>query len=104
VRALCILLIGAASAFAQQQAEPSGRFYGPLVSGNWATKTLQQKARVVLSQPIILSQPCSVPLLEAEIPHDVHFTIRQLPPRLDKLAPMPQATLPAPSCDFASPR
>lgn len=98
MRALCILLIGAASAFAQQQAEPSGRFYGPLVSGNWATKTLQQKARVVLSQPIILSQPCSVPLLEAQIPQDVHYTIQHVTPNMDKVSPMPQATLPAPPC------
>jgi hypothetical protein len=90
-------LIGAATAFAQQQTEPSGRFYGPLASGNWAPKTLQLKARVV-PQPTILSQPCSVPLLEAQIPNDVHYTIQQITPNAEKMAPMPQATLPAPPC------
>ena len=42
--------------------------------------------------------PCSIPLLEAPIPKDTHFMIRQFRPRMDKLAPMPMLNGPAPSC------
>jgi hypothetical protein len=98
--------------FAQDQAEPSGRFYGPLVSGAWAAKTPQVTGQKLFHgvlprtvvQPQPATSPCSVPLLEAQIPKDGHFTIRQLSPQMDKLAPMPQAKVPAPSCDFSSPR
>src|SRR5712692_10539418 len=91
--------------FAQEPTEPSGRFYGPLVSGAWATKTPRLNRqelfpgvlpRTVVA-PRLLTSLCSVPLLEAQIPNDVHFTIGQLTPRMDKLAPMPQARVPAPS-------
>ena len=42
--------------------------------------------------------PCSIPLLEAQIPKDTHFMVRQLRPRTDQLAPMPTFNGPAPSC------
>jgi len=42
--------------------------------------------------------PCSIPLLEAQIPKDRHFFIEQTRPRMDKLAPMPNVNVPAPSC------
>jgi hypothetical protein len=43
--------------------------------------------------------PCSIPLLEAKIPKDIHFTIRQLRPSLDQLGPMLTVKPPAPACD-----
>ena len=43
--------------------------------------------------------PCSIPLLEAQIPKDIHFTIRQFRPRPDQLGPMPTVKVPAPACD-----
>jgi hypothetical protein len=42
--------------------------------------------------------PCSIPLLEAQIPKDIDFTMKRLRPRLDELAPMPKVNVPAPSC------
>ena len=42
--------------------------------------------------------PCSIPLLEAPIPKNNDYTIRQLRPRLGNLAPMPTVKPPAPSC------
>jgi hypothetical protein len=46
------------------------------------------------------SQPrtCSVPLLEAQIPKDIHFFIKQIRPSKNQIASMPQAQTPAPSC------
>jgi len=45
-----------------------------------------------------IPSPCSIPLLEAQIPKDTDFTIRQYRPRMDQLAPMPKVNPPAPSC------
>jgi len=42
--------------------------------------------------------PCAVPLLEAQIPKDRHFFIEQIRPRTDRLVPMPNVKVPAPSC------
>ena len=42
--------------------------------------------------------PCAVPLLEAQIPKDRHFFIEQIRPRMDRLVPMPNVKVPAPSC------
>src|SRR5437867_4309368 len=41
---------------------------------------------------------CSIPLLEAPIPKDTHFTIRMFRPARDKMAPMPLVRPLAPSC------
>ena len=43
--------------------------------------------------------PCSIPLLEAQIPKDRHFFIGQIRPRMDRLVPMPKVDVPAPACD-----
>lgn len=45
---------------------------------------------------------CSVPLIEAPIPKDVEFTMRQITPRTEAVAPMPQARVPAPPCEPAA--
>ena len=42
--------------------------------------------------------PCAIPLLEAQIPKNNDFTIRQIRPRMDKLVPMPNVKVPAPAC------
>jgi hypothetical protein len=41
---------------------------------------------------------CSIPLLEATIPKDTDFAMKQIHPRSDAVASMPQAKPPAPSC------
>ena len=46
----------------------------------------------------VVPSPCAIPLLEAKIPKDTHFMVRQLRPRKDQLAPMPKVNGPAPSC------
>jgi hypothetical protein len=43
--------------------------------------------------------PCSIPLLQAQIPKDIHFTIKQFVPRPDQLGPMATVKAPAPACD-----
>jgi len=44
------------------------------------------------------SGKCSVQLNEMQIPRDLDFSIGKQVPNADALAPMPKATLPAPSC------
>jgi hypothetical protein len=93
----------ASSAFAQEKTEPYGRFYRPLVStaSNHGAKA-DQKLIVPLVPPEPASPVCSVPLVEAQIPDDTHFTIRQVPRSKDEMAPMPQTRGPAPACDASS--
>ena len=43
--------------------------------------------------------PCSSPLLQAQIPKDIQFTIRQFRPRPDQVGPMATVKAPAPACD-----
>ena len=94
--------------FAQEQTQPTGRFYGPLASGTWSPQVLIHPKPML---PVVFitaaappSSTCSVPLSKARIPEDVHHTDRQLMPRTDQLAPLQQARVPAPSCDVPSPR
>jgi hypothetical protein len=42
--------------------------------------------------------PCSVPLLEAQIPKDTRFVVKQIRPSQNQMASMPQVKPPAPSC------
>jgi len=42
--------------------------------------------------------PCSIPLLEAPIPMNNGYTIRQSRPRMDRFVPMPNVKVPGPSC------
>jgi hypothetical protein len=44
------------------------------------------------------SSVCAVPLLEARIPKEMHFNMPVLP--AEKIGSMPEAQLPAPSCDY----
>jgi len=105
-------IVTAAGMYAQEPAGPYGKFYGPLASGAWTTKTpsaysqvLAQKFTAPMAIPPQPATPvCSVPLLEAQIPKDVDFKMKQLAPHTDKLAPMPQATVPAPACEPKSQR
>ena len=41
---------------------------------------------------------CAIPLLAAPIPKDMHFSTPVLPG--ERIEPMPEAQLPAPSCDY----
>ena|SRR5271163_107062 len=101
MRIVCVLFLFAMAnqAFAQEQPEPAGRFYGPFVSGKWPTQAPQNG---ILRQFILPSQSapagCSVPLLEAQIPKDTNFTVRKIVPRMDALEPMPQVKG-LPPCD-----
>lgn len=99
IMCLVLLLAVATPAFAQEQPEPSGRFYGPFVSGKWPTQAPQNR---VLGQIILPPQStpaqCSVPLLEARIPKDTNFTVLKIAPRMDSLEPMPRVKG-LPPCD-----
>jgi hypothetical protein len=119
---LCVLFVLAAANYACAQ-DPSGvpkawapapqinRFrlipgFGPQTGvpattpqGNGLTFTILPPQNLVARGP---SRVCSVPLLEAQIPKDVQFTIRQVAPRMDELAPMPQVKVPAPECDSSA--
>ena len=102
---------------AQEPAAP-GRFYGPIVSGSWPVKIPLQKSKnfVMPPQPATLmrkdfvippqpaTSPCAIPLLGAEIPNDVDLKIKQITPRPEQLAPMPQVKGPAPTCESWSAR
>jgi hypothetical protein len=105
MRTFCFLsvLAVAASAFAQDQPKSYGQFYGPLATGDWAAKLRRTYAAkppetFVLGAPVqALSSTCSVPLLEAQIPQDVQFTMMYAAPQTG-IAPIPQALPPAPPC------
>jgi len=103
------MLTMAGGALAQQeQAAPLGRFYGPLVTGDGASKLFQGNPTPgVLPLKLVLPQPvnaaprptvsrCAVPLAEMKAPMAVDPAI-QFVPRMDALAPMPQAKLPPPA-------
>ena len=100
MRVLCLIALASAT-LAQEQTQPSGQFYGPLASGTWNPQVVIHP-RPLLPVVFITAPPpsaaCSVPLREARIPADVHYTGRQITPRTDQLAPLPQARVPAPSC------
>lgn len=100
-----------------QLSGPDGRFFGPITNGTRSSPLAQpqvvpqsQKGASANTQVIELKgvtpstspSPCSVPLLSAKLPGTVHYTIQQaqIPPTLD---PMPQAKVPAPSCDSVTP-
>jgi hypothetical protein len=55
--------------------------------------------RVVRLSPLDTPTVCSVPLVEAQIPKDVEFTIRQILPRPNLFHRMPLARIPAPPCE-----
>ena len=46
------------------------------------------------------SPPCSIPLLQAQIPKDIDFKIRQFSPSPNQLGPMKTVKAPAPACDI----
>ena len=85
---IILFLAWAANCFAQKFGDQTGRFYGPLVSGNWAPKSARLKILPAISLPIILegrppNPKCSVPLLQAQIPPDRDFTIRRMSPPVE---------------------
>jgi hypothetical protein len=93
MRILCVtfLFFVANHAFAQEQPEPGGRFYGPFVSGKWPTQAPQNNILwpLILPQQSTVTQ-CSVPLLQAQIPKDMNFTALKIVPRMDAVEPMPR--------------
>ena|SRR5271167_4137758 len=101
MRLICVvfLLAIANPAFAQEQPEPAGRYYGPFVSGKWPTLAPQNRfLGPVKLAPQSAPAGCSVPLLEAQISKDMNFTILKIVPRMDALEPMPHVQG-LPPCD-----
>jgi hypothetical protein len=127
MRTLCVLFVltTANVTFAQKPAEPSGAINRLLLSGSEAAKVLQVKGLTLFPgvppktprvngftpfpqglaatvAPVeTMRTECSVPLLEMQIPNDIHFTMQQVTPRTDNLAPMPQAKG-LPPCESSS--
>jgi hypothetical protein len=65
-------------------------------------RLVRPNVKVVPDRQNLLSEnppPCSIPLLQAQIPKDIQFTIRQFRPLPDQLGPMPTVKAPAPACD-----
>ncbi len=93
--------------FAQDEAKPSGKFYGPLATGDWKgafppkdlTQDAEKLRRAMASlTPLALNSTCSVPLVEAQIPKDKTFTAMIVQPDMTKVEQMPIAKAPAPPC------
>ena len=112
MRSLGVLFAALAMASGLFGQEPSGRFYGPLGSGEWQAKTPQRDQRQFRFQTLApnlleiqtIPLTCSVPLLQAQIPTDVRFTMMEAPKPKDGMAPMPRTKGPAPPCDRSSPQ
>jgi len=100
-----LALAGVASA--QEQVKPALPSHVQIVPGLKAPAPNKpyllamptQEARAVILQQSLPDAACSVPLLRAEIPKDVDYTISEVRPRPEDLAPMPHASLPAQPCD-----
>ncbi len=112
MRSLGVLFAALAMASGLFGQEPRGRFDGPLNTGQWQTKTPEGDQSIFLVQgnaPALLDTQttplaCSVPLLEAQIPKDVRFTMKEAPKPKEGLEPMPRTAGPAPPCDRPSPK
>jgi hypothetical protein len=100
----------AIGAWAQAPGETQGRFYGPLVPGNGASKFFRGAPQAGVL-PLNLVQPqtanaapkpavmrCVVPLIEMKAPKAIDPGI-QIAARIDKVEPMPQAKVP-PVCEM----
>jgi hypothetical protein len=100
--AIVLVLAGSGIADAQEVPKPSDRW--TLLPGFWANG----KSKIGSAKPLPgpfpelrpLHQTCSVPLLRAQIPDDVDYTIVQIPANSDGLAPMPKLGVP-PVCEGA---
>jgi len=109
VRILYVLALGFAPlcAFAQDSAPASGQFHGPLASGVWPENMLRIRPALNPAKfvgPASGASPvCSIPLLKAQIPQEIHFAMKQVAPQSDALAIMPEAKPPAPSCETPRP-
>jgi hypothetical protein len=65
-------------------------------------RLMRPTVKVVPSGQNLLAEnppPCSIPLLQAQIPKDIDFKIKQFRPRPDQLGPMATVKAPAPACD-----
>jgi hypothetical protein len=96
-----LLLLSCATAFGQEQ--PGGKFYGPFSNGTLPKDFRLRPPLGMQLQSMMkrLASRCSVPLLEA------HVTEPEPPggritPRLENVAPMPPARVPAPACEPSS--
>jgi hypothetical protein len=101
---------------AQDQPQPSGKFYGPLANHSWTAKPLpnaqqQEGLRKLASKffspretLIVDTSKCAIPLVEMSIPKDTTFEIGTIVPPPDRaeassvakslLPPCPQESTP----------
>jgi hypothetical protein len=82
-------------------AKPKPDFKLPLVGSLRRPLSKNRLVRLTLKQNLLSENPppCSIPLLEAQIPKDIDFKIRQFHPSPDQLGPMATVKAPAPACD-----
>jgi hypothetical protein len=82
-------------------AKPKPDFKLPLVGSLRRLMPQNRLVRLTLKQNLLSENPppCSIPLLEAQIPKGIDFTIRQFHPTPDQLGPMATVKAPAPACD-----
>ena len=82
-------------------AKPKPDFKLPLVGSLRRPLSKKRVVRLTLQQNLLAGNPpsCSIPLLQAPIPKDVDFKLRQFRPSPDQLGPMATVKAPAPACD-----
>lgn len=103
--ALLLLASASHSVFAQDQPQPSGKFYGPLGTNSWTFKppvnphvNPQKFFLKAAPTPAGAVLKCAVPLLEMNIPSGTNFVIGTITALKDLAAPGREAKNVLPPC------
>jgi hypothetical protein len=99
MRTLCGLLLLSGGLFAQDQAQPSGKFYGPLGANPQAPKLRLNPPKYAFKvTPMPPTTRCAIPLVEMNIPSGTNFVIGSVTPPTDPLAAGSEARNLLPPC------
>jgi hypothetical protein len=104
MRILCALLLCTGALFAQDQPQPSGKFYGPLGNNSWKFNPPANPQKVLPRQLLLRAAPnaaglqCAVPLVEMKIPSRTDFVIGTTTPPKDLAASGWEAKNAIPPC------
>ena len=86
---------------AKPKPDLKAQLFGSLRRSLTQNRLVRPTLKVVPNGQNLLSEnppPCSIPLLQAQIPKDIDFKIRQFRPSPDQLGPMPTVKAPTPAC------